>query len=198
MKKIDLKGSSKFALVDDDKYRELALLDWDPIESEGSETGYAGCTFDSPGGGKTIILMHRMILGLGPDDDRVVEHLDGNDLNNQKSNLRIVTRSQNQAGKRLSQNSQSGYKGVSPHNVSGTWQANICRDGKQVALGFFVNKEEAALAYSLASKLLHGKFGRSNVIPEDKYPSPERSEAIRKQVIKKILKTFPGDSGLVA
>jgi hypothetical protein len=54
--------------------------------------------------------MHRDILGLLRDDPRVVDHIDGNPLNNCRANLRICTQAENTMNRRLDRRNTSGYK----------------------------------------------------------------------------------------
>lgn len=130
---------------------------------------------------KRTILMHRYILDLACDDtytDQVVDHIDGNGLNNVKSNLRLCNRSENSCNKRLRSNSQTGYRGVNKkketqyikkdgtkikYNVKKPWLAYITPKGKKrITIGYFENIEEAAKAYDEKAKELFGEFAKLN------------------------------------
>jgi hypothetical protein len=100
--------------------------------------------------------MHRLIVGLSNDDKRVVDHIDGNPLNNQRSNLRVCAPSQNIKNQRLRTDSTSGLKGVSKYQ--GYWRARIQVDGKRINLGNFSTREEAHAAYCLAARQFHREF----------------------------------------
>ncbi len=71
-----------------------------------------------------------------------IDHIDGDSLNNQFSNLRDVPNQENCRNQRLSSNNTSGRIGVSFHKLTGKWKASI---GKN-SLGYFSDKEEAVSA----------------------------------------------------
>ena len=107
---------------------------------------------------------------LNPTGSLVVDHIDGNGLNNQKSNLRIATRSQNSMNRDKQADNKSGYKGVYWKDSHKKWAAVIKIERKAVHLGLFTDKEEAAKAYNEAVKVYFGEFGRTNVIWADGKP----------------------------
>ena len=104
------------------------------------------------------VLMHRAIMGT--QDGLEVDHVDGNGLNNCRSNLREVTRSQNMMNQRISKRNKSGSKGVSWDRAKGKWRAQIMVNKKMVCIGRFDDIESASAAYRDASARLHGEFGR--------------------------------------
>jgi hypothetical protein len=98
--------------------------------------------------------MHRLIMGL-EDRKLVVDHIDGDTLNNRRSNLRIATRQQNGWNRR----------GVERHNLrgaylnkSGRWEAHIKADGRLLYLGSFDTEQEAHAAYLAKAAELHGDW----------------------------------------
>lgn len=105
------------------------------------------------------ILMHHVIL----NTSSMVDHLDRNKLNNQRSNLRLATRADNNRNQGLRKDNASGYKGVSKYH--GKWAANIQVDGsKQVFLGGFTDPEEAAYVYDKFAMQLFGDFAYLNLL----------------------------------
>ena len=90
----------------------------------------------------------------------IVDHIDGNPLNNKIENLRAATNSQNQANTRLSKANTSGYKGVYFHKSTGLWQASVRKDKKLIHLGLFQNIEDAVKARRTHFEELHGEFTR--------------------------------------
>jgi hypothetical protein len=91
--------------------------------------------------------VHRIIYQLfhnkAIDDKAIIDHIDGNRLNNDPSNLREVTRSQNGRNRSGAQaNSQTGVLGVSPRS-GGKFEARIRGNGKMVCLGCFATEAEA-------------------------------------------------------
>jgi hypothetical protein len=92
----------------------------------------------------------------------VVDHRDGNERNNQKSNLRICTHPQNMKNRKKSKGRTSIYKGVSWDTRRGAWKAKISSDNKQQSLGYFKDEIPAASCYNYWARLLHGEFARLN------------------------------------
>jgi hypothetical protein len=83
---------SKVALVDDEDYEELSKYSWCANRDCKNGNFYARRHANTPSKKEA---MHRQILGLSPSNGRCVDHIDGNGLNNQRSNLRVVARSEN-------------------------------------------------------------------------------------------------------
>lgn len=112
------------------------------------------------------IYMHRLILRL-TDPDLQVDHVDHNGLNNQRSNLRTCTRSENQFN-RLKQASSSQFKGVT--HRSGKYEAQIQHNYQNIYLGSYRSELSAAKAYDRASRKLHKEFGLTNFTDVDDVP----------------------------
>ena len=96
--------------------------------------------------------VHRIIacafLGYDLQNDiRVIDHIDRNKLNNSISNLRIVTRQQN--------NFNTNSKGVRYDKRYNNYQSRICVDGKSFHLGIFQTEDEARQAYLIAKQKYH-------------------------------------------
>lgn len=154
MKEIKL-TQGKTALVDDSDYDYLNQWKW---YAQKDRYTYYAVRRD----GKRRMKMHRVILGLGYDSNLFPDHIDHNGLNNQRSNLRIATRSQNAANRSSIRTAVSKYKGVAP--MRKRWQAHIVKDGVQKYIGLFKNEIDAALAYNIEAKKLHGEFAHLNAI----------------------------------
>jgi len=94
-----------------------------------------------------------------------VDHRDLNKHNNVWSNLRLATKSQNQANIGLTKSNASGLKGVSRYRAGESygkpWQAGIRVDGKGIHLGHFATKEDAHAAYCIAADKFFGDFARA-------------------------------------
>jgi hypothetical protein len=93
-----------------------------------------------------------------------VDHIDRNKLNNQVTNLRYATQSQNMMNRTKSQNTTSKYKGVNFHKKSQKWVAQIQLNNKNLHLGLFNSEEVAAEAYNTKAIELFGEFANLNVI----------------------------------
>ena len=113
---------------------------------------------------RDYIYMHRLIMNF--PNSKEIDHINGNKLDNRRSNLRISTRLQNGSniGKR---NGVSKYKGVSWHKGDGKWVAQIHPNRIHIHLGCFDNEEDAAFAYNKAAKKHFGEFARLNEIPNE-------------------------------
>lgn len=112
------------ALVDDADFVWLSRWKWSVFNSEGRPT-YAGRAAYVDGKTYEAVLMHREILGLAFGDGKIADHADRNSFNNQRSNLRLASNSQNAINTALRSNNKSGLKGVCLHSQSGRWQAKI-------------------------------------------------------------------------
>jgi len=140
----------------------IDLQDLDKVKGTAwtlSKTGYA---VGRPSGSKNAIKMHRYIL-LGLDSGKIVDHIDRNPLNNRRENLRICTTLGNARNTKISKNNTSGFKGVRK-TKNNTWKARITVNWKEIHLGHFKTKEEAAIAYNNAAIKYHGEFASLNVI----------------------------------
>jgi hypothetical protein len=98
--------------------------------------------------------IHRMILGCKGE----IDHVNGNGLDNRKSNLRSCLHSENMKNRKLNKNNKSGYKGVFWNKKTLKWQACIMCDGKRIHLGCFNDLLSAAKAYRYAEIDLYGRF----------------------------------------
>lgn len=91
------------------------------------------------------VFMHRLILGLWSGDSRVVDHINGDSLDNRRTNLRVVTAAGN-AQNQGSRGGSSRYRGVSWDRSRGKWMARAMLDGRGVTIGRFDSEDEAGAA----------------------------------------------------
>jgi hypothetical protein len=154
MKQIPL-TQGKVALIDDEDFEFLSSLKWYATKTDKHYYAYRGAHHR-----KDVMIMHRVIMNC--PSGLVVDHIDGNTLNNQKINLRICSRSQNSMNKNVDIDSGSGFKGVSWSKGDGKWRARIRLNGKSIWLGNFCSADEAARAYDNAAKKLFGEFAKTN------------------------------------
>jgi hypothetical protein len=103
------------------------------------------------------ILLHRFITGC--PDGKIVDHKNGNTLDNRRSNLRICTKTENNRNRRKNKNNTSGYKGVFWDDYHKKWSVSIKNKGRRVYLGLFDDPQKAYEAYVAASQKYHGEFG---------------------------------------
>lgn len=110
------------------------------------------------------IFLHRFILDVRPGDKIHIDHINGNTLDNRKSNLRICTPLENSRNTKLYKSNTSGFKGVYWCKAANNWMAYITVNKKRINLGLFVSKIEAAKAYNDAAIKYFGSFARINDI----------------------------------
>jgi len=146
-------------IVDDGKYESVDSRKWHTIGSHKRKTPniYAG-RVEIINGKQVVIFMHREILGLAYDDDRKVDHINRNGLDNRLSNLRFADPSQNAWNQGRSTRNTSGFKGVSWNKKERKWRARITVRGHRYFLGDFATAEAAYAAYCEAAKRLHREF----------------------------------------
>ena len=112
--------------------------------------------------GKTIYL-HRVIMN--PPDGMVVDHINGDGLDNRRQNLRICTQRDNVKNRKQNRN-KALYKGVSMRS-NGLYRARITNYGVSFSLGDFDTAEKAAEAYNKAALIKFGAFALLNKVQHD-------------------------------
>lgn len=100
--------------------------------------------------------LHRLVMDC--PDNKVVDHINHNKLDNRKSNLRICTQSQNMMNKRKQCNNSSGVTGVYLDKKYNKWQARIIYNKQIIHLGYFNTKEEAIEARRQAELEYFGEY----------------------------------------
>lgn len=169
MKRIPVGNS--FALVDDEDYEFLSEFSWSLIEWRGKQYAKRKQRLSDelyPEYG--TISMHSLVLK-GVIE---IDHIDGNGLNNQRSNLREVTHAQNIQGQKVQRRSKSGYRGVSYFPNAGMWKrkkpwrARIKVEGVDVTLGYYATPDEAALRWNEAAISAWGEFAFQNQVSKER------------------------------
>ena len=146
----------RIALVDDNDLDLVLPYTWS-IAKRGS-TSYAQTNVKKEDGARTILLMHRLILG---NPSGRVDHRDHNGLNNQRENLRVTDGSGN-AANQLPRGGTSQFKGVCWAKRYSRWVAYIKVKGKRIHLGTFTDEVKAAQAYDVAAREHFGEFALLN------------------------------------
>lgn len=140
----------RVALVDDEDFEWLSTKKWCIQENRKNGHAYA---HTSRWKGKKYVYMHRIIIGA--KKGQIVDHINGNTLDNRSSNLRIVTPRQNQQNMHYERSSK--YPGVSWYTNDKKWVARIQIEGKNKGLGYFKSEKEAFEAYKKAVHELVGE-----------------------------------------
>lgn len=152
-------GIAAYAMVDSED-SDLAALSWQMTKTRGP---YACRRIAKDSNGRRpTMLMHRVVLSrMGPlPAGYVTDHVNGDKLDNRRSNLRVATAAQNghNVGKR--RDNSTGFKGVTFYRHIGKWCARIRVNKASKFLGTFTSAEAAHDAYKAASALYHGPYGR--------------------------------------
>ena len=138
-----------FTLVSDEDYDLVSRFKWSVSGGSGARR-YAARN----NAGRTEYL-HRFLVS--PPPHAVVDHVDGDSLNNTRENLRIGTQSQNLGNQRA----KGVFKGVT--RKRGHWAAHLSpRNSHRRNLGTFLTPEDAAIAYDIAAREYFGEFALTN------------------------------------
>lgn len=155
-----------FAIIDEEDFDRVGHLAWCPHVQP--HTTYARRTGRrSPDGRRQSARLHRMVLGI-TDPKIIVDHINGDGLDNRKANLRICTPTENMANRNQQARERSGYskfRGVTWHKGCRKWQVQITSGGKSHHVGLFGSEVDAAIAYNMAAIQLFGEFARLNEVP---------------------------------
>lgn len=126
------------------------------------------------GGTRIDIFLHNEIwkrmMGIELPKNFLVDHINNDKLDCRRSNLRLATRSDNEANKKKRRGKTSSkYKGVSlMKNIKKKpWRATLTFEKKQIALGTFATEREAAIAYNTAALENYGEFAYINEIEDE-------------------------------
>lgn len=163
MKELKLLNTTKVVLIDDEEYSRILELSLTWGISAG---GYVISTDRHKQYGQ--VRLHRFILGFPSE---MVDHVDRNPLNCQKSNLRLCDKSQNAVNttkkdmsKYLGAKKKSKYKGVYWAWRNSKWLAQIGFESRVIYGGYFENEIDAANKANTLYKKYHGEFAVLNVI----------------------------------
>lgn len=159
MKTIKL-NNNKLVKIDSEDFEKVSSFHWFTVKYK----NYCKVRAEVwKNGNKKGITMSRLILNC--PKGMVVDHINGDALDNRKSNLRICTHAENMKNRKiLSKNNKTGYKGVSWNSFAKQWQVGISFNGKHMTIGYSKNKDDAAKMYNEAAIKYHGDFATLNCI----------------------------------
>ncbi len=143
------------AEVDAVDYERVAEFEWFAGGVDGAV--YAARHVRTPEGQVTVY-MHRLLADA--PYGKVVDHANGNRLDNRRANLRVCEQAENMRNVPRPSHNTSGFKGVSA--TGERWRAYLTFQGKQRNLGTFDTAKEAALAYDRGAVEVFGGFARTN------------------------------------
>lgn len=163
------------ALVDDADFETLSKYAWGVVRNGSQRRLYAvtdlpvrdGSLWPSGKPRRRKLFMHRMLLGEG---SRLIDHKNGNGLDNRRENLRPAGQAQNLQNRGRPSNNTSGFKGVYWCRQTSRWAARVTAHGKTTNLGRHTSKVAAAIAYNIAAVQLHGEFVKMNDVFSGEVP----------------------------
>lgn len=158
-------------LIDDEDYEIVSKYTWHIRKAK--NTNYARTNIRISVGKQRGIHLHRLITNC--PRNMMIDHINGNGLDNRRCNLRIVTRSQNLMNSKKPEGEHtSQYKGVcltkwgKVSKKTGIqkykWRTEIRKDTKGILIGYFETEIEAALAYNQKAIELFGEFAKLNEV----------------------------------
>ena len=152
-------GQGKFAICDWTDFDYVKAYNWRLTTKNSSGCVYAQAWDSENIVGRKRISMHNIVLPV--KDGFVPDHINGNGLDNRRSNLRYATKQQNGFNQKM-RGGSSEYKGVSLEKKTGLWRSYITHSGRRKYLGRYGNEIDAAKAYDMAASRLFGDFANLN------------------------------------
>ena len=146
----------KYAIIDLEDFDLVSKWNWYTSKSPNGLSFYAIAKVIGSNGKRVATMLHRLLMNAGDDD--IIDHINGNPLDNRRCNLRFSTKAQNCRNAKVRVDNSSGYKGVCKHKSDGKWYAAISAGGVRTHLGSFPTPELAYEAYCKAALELHGEF----------------------------------------
>jgi hypothetical protein len=153
MSKVIVAHCGTSVLVDDEDYEKFSRFKW-YLRAHRNNTYHTVIRNVPLTNGKKSFLA-REIMGV-TDGSILVDHINGNPLDNRRSNLRTCNKSQNSCNRGAPRTNKLDLKGV--RKIDGRYMAQICKNQKGFYLGLFSTPEEAHEAYKAAARVLHGEF----------------------------------------
>lgn len=109
-------------------------------------------------GKRSPIIMHRVIMNASCN--QMIDHADGNGLNNQKYNLRFCNDQQNAANRKKVRLNKTGYRGITERK--GRYMVRFSINNKRKSIGTFDFLNDAINEYNIAAKKYNGEFAVLN------------------------------------
>lgn len=153
-------SQGKVALVDDADFELVNQFKWSAHHQGNLWYAMRGA---GPKKARVRILLHRFLTNAKPGV--LVDHKDGDGLNNCRGNLRFATQAENLRNREKTKAGRNRFKGVYWSERDKVFTAKITVNYKSIHLGSFKNEEDAARAYNTAALKHFGEFARLNEVP---------------------------------
>jgi hypothetical protein len=158
---INIKGYD--ALIDDEDFERVMSRSW-CIHSICCGHVYFNSAIrktERINGKKGNVQLHRFLINA--PKGLIVDHINGDTLDNRKCNLRVCGPSGNSMNRAIQGNNTTGYKGVKKSTSKiNPFYTQIKYKGKVIHIGMFKTAEEAYIAYQKRAKELFGEYYREN------------------------------------
>jgi hypothetical protein len=145
-------SQGKVAIVDDQDRERVAGYKYHWARGYAVRNVYEDGKWKQP---SRKIPLHYDVMG-EPPDGKVMDHRNGNTLDNRRKNLRWATPQQNAQNHGLSRRNNSGRTGVFWRERLRKWEVNIC--GKYI--GVFRDKQMAVRVRGRVERLMFGQYSR--------------------------------------
>lgn len=136
----------------------ISCYKWHADYNNHTNSFYAKSEIRDENGIRHHVSMHRLIMNAKKGE--IVDHINGNTMDDSRINLRIVTRCQNAQNHKMSSLNTSGTTGVTYRKENGKWRAYYSLNGKKHYLGDYLSKEEAIEAREKVIENAYGDFRR--------------------------------------
>lgn len=168
-------GATIFATIDAEDAEKVLAFNWQLNAQKYAARNLPRAELGTPNASNR--LMHRFIMDAAPG--QILDHANGDTLDNRRQNLRLASPSQNTCNSRM-RKSISNARGVYQDKETGCWTSRISFAKTNYHLGSFATREEAIAARDTAARFLHGDFARLNRDHSDhRYNRPLREEPTR-------------------
>jgi HNH endonuclease len=161
-------GAGMVALVDDADFEWLSQFRWNRVLGHGRIYASRHERYTNLNGKSRYRARQMQQDILYPDQPcpkgMKADHINGNALDNQRCNLRLVTDHISNLNRKVHKRNTSGYRGV--HPTGATWQASIMSNGYRFHWSNCATVEEAAAAYNSLSRHHHGEHAMLNTLPD--------------------------------
>ena len=137
---------------------------------------------DCPGGRRKIRLHRFLILGVDDDQNKVVDHINGDTLDNRRCNLRVLSKSMNVSHRaNLNSNNKSGHRGVRWCDTNKRWIARIQHNEDIWWQKSFENKDDAIKEINERRVVFNTIYGISDRVVE-RLPELETPNKLMKEL----------------